>query len=128
MYLSCTALKIKIAYSLFLIFKDLFVGLCLELKASLFCRYNLVMLGLSASFLVLSYWLTWLFGGVGFILANCCNMALRIIHSLIYIHHYFKHSDHTPLSGLRPHPVLLIVLTISSILTAISEVKLTKNK
>ncbi|XP_053492670.1 protein RFT1 homolog [Ictalurus furcatus] len=84
-------------------------------------RYNLVMLGLSASFLLLSYWLTWLFGGVGFILANCCNMALRIIHSLIYIHRYFKHSDHTPLSGLRPHPALLIVLTISSILTAISE-------
>lgn len=83
------------------------------------------MLGLSASFLLLSYFLTWLFGGVGFILANCCNMALRIIHSLIYIHRYFLHSDHTPLSGLRPHPTLLIALTISSILTAFSEVKLT---
>ncbi|KAB5584185.1 hypothetical protein PHYPO_G00104480 [Pangasianodon hypophthalmus] len=87
-------------------------------------RYNLVMLGLSASFLLLSYWLTWLFGGVGFILANCCNMALRIIHSLIYIHRYFQHSDYTPLSGLRPHPALLITLTISSILTAFSEHKL----
>ncbi|KAF5892710.1 protein RFT1, partial [Clarias magur] len=86
-------------------------------------RYNLVMLGLSASFLLLSYWLTRLFGGVGFILANCCNMALRIIHSLIYIHRYFQHSDHTPLTGLRPHPALLITLTISSILTAISELQ-----
>lgn len=86
------------------------------------------MLGLSTSFLLLSYWLTWLLGGVGFILANCCNMALRIIHSLIYIHGYFQHSDHTPLSGLRPHPAVLITLTISSILTAFSEVKLKINK
>ncbi|KAK3575349.1 hypothetical protein QTP86_025498, partial [Hemibagrus guttatus] len=84
-------------------------------------RYNLVMLGLSASFLLLSYWLTWLFGGVGFILANCCNMALRIIHSIMYIHRYFQHSGHTPLSGLRPNPALLITLIISSILTAVSE-------
>ncbi|KAI5628398.1 protein RFT1-like, partial [Silurus asotus] len=84
-------------------------------------RYNVVMLGLSASFLLLSYWLTWLFGGVGFILANCCNMALRIIHSLIYIRHYFQHSDHTPLSGLHPHPAVIITLALSSILTAFSE-------
>ncbi|XP_066520508.1 man(5)GlcNAc(2)-PP-dolichol translocation protein RFT1 isoform X2 [Hoplias malabaricus] len=84
-------------------------------------RYNLVMLGLSASFLMLSYWLTWLFGGIGFILANCCNMVLRITHSLIYIQHYFKHSDHAPLSGLRPHPAVLIALMISSVLTAFSE-------
>uniref|UniRef100_A0A3B1IKK1 Protein RFT1 homolog n=1 Tax=Astyanax mexicanus TaxID=7994 RepID=A0A3B1IKK1_ASTMX len=85
------------------------------------CRYNLVMLALSASFLLLSYWLTWLFGGVGFILANCCNMGLRIMHSIIYIHRFFQHSDHTPLAGLRPHPALLITLVISSVLTAFSE-------
>uniref|UniRef100_A0A8B9RJC6 Protein RFT1 homolog n=1 Tax=Astyanax mexicanus TaxID=7994 RepID=A0A8B9RJC6_ASTMX len=84
-------------------------------------RYNLVMLALSASFLLLSYWLTWLFGGVGFILANCCNMGLRIMHSIIYIHRFFQHSDHTPLAGLRPHPALLITLVISSVLTAFSE-------
>ncbi|XP_062854204.1 protein RFT1 homolog [Trichomycterus rosablanca] len=84
-------------------------------------RYNLVMLGLSASFLMLSYWLTGLFGAVGFILANCSNMALRIIHSLIYIHHYFQHSDYTPLSGLRPHPALVIALIISAVITVLSE-------
>ncbi|XP_017574741.1 protein RFT1 homolog [Pygocentrus nattereri] len=84
-------------------------------------RYNLVMLGLSASFLLLSYWLTWLFGGMGFILANCCNMGLRIMHSLIYIHRYFQHSVHTPLSGLHPHPALLIALMMSFVLTGFSE-------
>uniref|UniRef100_A0A4W4F2G4 Protein RFT1 homolog n=1 Tax=Electrophorus electricus TaxID=8005 RepID=A0A4W4F2G4_ELEEL len=84
-------------------------------------RYNLVMLALSASFLLISYWLTCLFGSVGFILANCCNMALRSLHSFVYIHRYFHHSDHNPLSGLCPHLALMITLTISSILTAFSE-------
>uniref|UniRef100_A0A8C1KXP7 Protein RFT1 homolog n=1 Tax=Cyprinus carpio TaxID=7962 RepID=A0A8C1KXP7_CYPCA len=84
-------------------------------------RYNLVMLGLSASFLLLSYWLTWMLGGIGFILANCCNMALRIIHSIVYIHGYFLQSEYTPLWGLRPHSAVIIALGVSSILTACSE-------
>uniref|UniRef100_A0A671QNZ2 Protein RFT1 homolog n=1 Tax=Sinocyclocheilus anshuiensis TaxID=1608454 RepID=A0A671QNZ2_9TELE len=73
-------------------------------------RYNLVMLGLSASFLLLSYWLTWMLGAIGFILANCCNMALRITHSIVYIHRYFLQSEYTPLWGLRPHSAVVIAL------------------
>uniref|UniRef100_A0AAY3ZZ51 Protein RFT1 homolog n=1 Tax=Denticeps clupeoides TaxID=299321 RepID=A0AAY3ZZ51_9TELE len=84
-------------------------------------QYNFVMLGLSASFLLLSYWLTGLFGGIGFILANCCNMALRILHSLIYIRRYFLPTDHFPLEGFRLHPAFLISLVISSALTVLSE-------
>lgn len=84
-------------------------------------RYNLVMLGLSASFLLLSYWLTWMFGGVGFILANCCNMALRITHSIVYIRQYFLQSEHRPLWGLRPHSAVLVALGVSAVITAFSE-------
>ncbi|XP_056316269.1 protein RFT1 homolog [Danio aesculapii] len=84
-------------------------------------RYNLVMLGLSASFLLLSYWLTWMFGGVGFILANCCNMALRITHSIVYIRQYFLQSEHRPLWGLRPHSAVLVALGVSAVVTAFSE-------
>ncbi|XP_012691497.1 protein RFT1 homolog isoform X2 [Clupea harengus] len=84
-------------------------------------RYNFVMLGLSVCFLLLSYWLTGLFGGVGFILANCCNMALRITHSLVYMRHYFQLSEYTPLAGLRPHPALLASLAASYALTTVSE-------
>lgn len=80
------------------------------------------MLGLSVCFLLLSYWLTGLFGGVGFILANCCNMALRITHSLVYMRHYFQLSEYTPLAGLRPHPALLASLAASYALTTVSEV------
>lgn len=84
-------------------------------------RYNFVMLGLSVSFLLLSYWLTAVLGGIGFILANCCNMALRIIHSLLFIRRYFLSSDHAPLAGLLPHPGLLLSLALSYVLTVVSE-------
>ncbi|TRY55025.1 hypothetical protein DNTS_020760 [Danionella cerebrum] len=84
-------------------------------------RYNLVMLGLSVSFLFLSYWLTWMLGGVGFILANCCNMALRITHSIFYIRRYFLESEHRPLWGLCPHPAVITALGMSAIITSVSE-------
>ncbi|XP_021922938.1 protein RFT1 homolog isoform X2 [Zootermopsis nevadensis] len=43
-------------------------------------KYNYLMAILSVSFLVVSWLLTKAFGGVGFIVANCCNMAARIGH------------------------------------------------
>ncbi|XP_058488382.1 protein RFT1 homolog [Solea solea] len=84
-------------------------------------NYNLVMLALSVSFLVLSYVLTWWAGGVGFILANCLNMGLRIVHSLLYIHRYFQFTAWKPLRGLRPSPLLLLALAVSGVITAVSE-------
>ncbi|KAJ7999165.1 hypothetical protein DPEC_G00212570 [Dallia pectoralis] len=84
-------------------------------------RYNLVMLALSVSFLLLSYMLTWWAGAVGFILANCLNMGLRISHSLLYIHRYFLSSQWTPLHGLRPSPLVLLALGLSAVLTSLSE-------
>ncbi|KAE8298633.1 Protein RFT1-like protein [Larimichthys crocea] len=84
-------------------------------------KYNLVMLALSLSFLILSYMLTWWSGAVGFILANCLNMGLRILHSLLYIQHYFQHSQWKPLRGLLPSPLLLLALAVSGVVTALSE-------
>uniref|UniRef100_A0A8C5FY67 Protein RFT1 homolog n=1 Tax=Gouania willdenowi TaxID=441366 RepID=A0A8C5FY67_GOUWI len=84
-------------------------------------QYNLVMLALSVSFLVLSYMLTWWAGSVGFILANCLNMGLRICHSLLYIHRYFYSSQWKPLRGLLPSPFLLLALAVSAVSTAMSE-------
>ena len=80
------------------------------------------MLALSVSFLLLSYMLTWWAGAVGFIMANCLNMGLRILHSLVYIHRYFHSSPWAPLRGLLPSPVLLLVLALSAVVTALSEV------
>ncbi|XP_041638979.1 protein RFT1 homolog isoform X1 [Cheilinus undulatus] len=84
-------------------------------------KYNLVMLALSVSFLFLSYILTWWAGAVGFIMANCLNMGLRIMHSVLYIHHYFKESQWKPLRGLLPSPLLLLALAVSTVVTALSE-------
>ncbi|MFT7801530.1 protein RFT1 homolog isoform X1 [Arapaima gigas] len=87
-------------------------------------RYNSVMLVLSVSFLVLSYLLTLVLGSVGFILANCLNMALRITHSLLYIRHYFQGSPWVPLTGLLPSPLMLLTLGLSGIITFFSEAML----
>lgn len=84
-------------------------------------KYNFVMLALSLSFLSLSYALTWWAGAVGFILANCLNMGLRILHSLLYIHNYFRSSPWKPLRGLLPSPLLMLALGISAIVTVLSE-------
>ncbi|XP_019736604.1 protein RFT1 homolog isoform X2 [Hippocampus comes] len=85
-------------------------------------KYNLVMLALSASFLFLSYMLTWWAGGVGFILANCLNMALRITHSVLYIRRYFLSSQWKPLRGLLPSLPLCLVLGVSAAVTVVSEI------
>ncbi|CAH2312404.1 RFT1 homolog [Pelobates cultripes] len=85
-------------------------------------RYNYVMLGLSASFLCLSYYMTVWLGSVGFILANCFNMGLRIAHSVLYIRKYFKGSPYQPLRGLLPSPTVICMLGISTALTGYSEV------
>ncbi|XP_068598864.1 man(5)GlcNAc(2)-PP-dolichol translocation protein RFT1 [Brachionichthys hirsutus] len=85
-------------------------------------EYNYVMLALSVSFLLLSYVLTGWAGAVGFVLANCLNMGLRIMHSLLYIHRYFQPSRWKPLRGLLPSPFVLLTLGISAVVTAQSEV------
>ncbi|KAM5279973.1 man(5)GlcNAc(2)-PP-dolichol translocation protein RFT1 isoform 2-T2 [Ctenodactylus gundi] len=85
-------------------------------------RYNFTMLALSSSFLVLSYLLTRWCGSVGFILANCFNMGIRITQSLCFIHRYYQGSPHRPLAGLRLSPVLLGMFAVSGGITYVSEV------
>ncbi|TKC41522.1 hypothetical protein EI555_020117, partial [Monodon monoceros] len=85
-------------------------------------RYNFTMLGLSSSFLLLSYLLTHWCGSVGFILANCFNMGIRITQSLCFIHRYYRKSPHKPLAGLFLSPVLLGAFALSGGITAVSEV------
>ncbi|KAG8523928.1 Protein RFT1 [Galemys pyrenaicus] len=86
-------------------------------------RYNFTMLALSSSFLVLSYLLTRWCGSVGFILANCFNMGIRITQSLFFIHRYYRKSPHRPLAGLYLSPLLLGAFALSGGVTSISEVR-----
>ncbi|KAG8436262.1 hypothetical protein GDO86_007385 [Hymenochirus boettgeri] len=91
-------------------------------------RYNYVMFGLSLSFLCLSYYMTLWLGSVGFILANCFNMGLRIAHSVLYIGKYFKGSPYQPLIGLLPSPFVISMLAVSAAVTGYSEVTLCCDK
>lgn len=87
-------------------------------------RFNYIMLGLSLSFLCLSYYMTIWLGSVGFILANCFNMGLRIAHSLHYIRKYYRNSPYRPLSALMPSAAVVCVLAVSATVTRYSEVTL----
>lgn len=82
------------------------------------------MLALSCAFLAVAYVLTHWCGSVGFILANCFNMAIRIAQSLRFIHCYYHKSPHRPLASLRLSPALLGILLLSGGITQVSEVSL----
>lgn len=100
-------------------------GLKLDDPFPLICflfRYNFVMLALSFLFLCMSYFLTHWQGSIGFILANCFNMGIRITHSVHYIYRYFAESPYRPLKGLLISPLLIFVYIVSGMVTAISEV------
>lgn len=81
----------------------------------------------SVTFLFLSYQLTSFFGPVGFILANCTNMFLRIVFSSRYIRAQYQSVDLKPLDGIVPNKLFAITLIVSGIVCKISEVIL-KNK
>ncbi|KAK7863336.1 hypothetical protein R5R35_009691 [Gryllus longicercus] len=84
-------------------------------------RFNYVMAGLSVSFLFVSWLFTTVFGGVGFIFANCCNMLARIIHSIKFIQTHYKGTEYKPLGGLIPNYNFLFVLFLSWSITCLSE-------
>lgn len=77
----------------------------------------------SIMFLIISYLLTNILGPVGFILANCINMAARIAHSLYFINSKYSETPYRPLKGLTPTSKFIVVLIISGICTKYSEVQ-----
>ncbi|XP_064632920.1 protein RFT1 homolog isoform X2 [Lineus longissimus] len=84
-------------------------------------KYNHKMLLFSIIFLLSSYYLGKHLGGVGFILANCLNIAARVAHSVYYIHHFTKDSDHYPLRGMFPSMPVMICYIGSFLITFYSE-------
>ncbi|XP_052802408.1 protein RFT1 homolog [Mya arenaria] len=84
-------------------------------------RYNQKMVVFSLLFLLSSLLLTSVCGSVGFILANCLNMAARIAHSIYYILQYFRGSKFKPLHDVIPHPAVIASLLAALIATLASE-------
>jgi len=86
-------------------------------------RYNHVMAVLSAGFLFLSWLFTKLLGSVGFIVANCCNMLVRISHSISFIDKRYRGTLYNPLTGILPGWLFLSTLAASTLITLYSEYK-----
>lgn len=86
-------------------------------------KYNYLMAVFSVTFLVLSYQLTSWFGPVGFILANCTNMALRITYSLRYIRQQYLSTGGSlnPLRGLTPDLLFVLALIMAAIVCLLSK-------
>lgn len=84
--------------------------------------YNYYMAFFSVTFLLLSYQLTNFFGPVGFILANCFNMLFRISYSLLYITKQYNWMEKSPLEGLVPRKLFVVMLIVSGIVCKYSEV------
>ena len=80
--------------------------------------YNKVMFGMTLVFLFCAWILATTFGPVGFIMANCCNFAMRIIHSCYVIQ---KHNGAEALKGFIPTLPTIICLILSGIICQISE-------
>ena len=99
-----------------------------------------MMLVFSVTFLSASLLLTRLLGSVGFVLANCVNMTIRILHryrlaaktsvvdilsvffSCQYIHKFFQDTPHTPLLSALPSLPSFITFLAAFIITTSSEV------
>lgn len=89
--------------------------------------YNYLMVLFSISFLMLSYILTYVFGPVGFIISNCINMFVRIMHSVHFINNKYKDTDYKPLRGLNVGKIFLSTLFIMGCICKVSENKLSHN-
>ncbi|XP_076241355.1 man(5)GlcNAc(2)-PP-dolichol translocation protein RFT1 [Calliopsis andreniformis] len=83
-------------------------------------KSNLIMIYESIAFLGASYLFAIWFGPVGFILGNCVNMSLRILHSTIFINKRYKDTIYRPLRGLVPKPVFSASLLITALITNVS--------
>lgn len=86
--------------------------------------YNYYMAIFSITFLLLSYQLTNMFGPVGFILANICNMSFRICYSVNYIHNQYKDIAINPLRGLIPGTLFLVTLVAAGLVCKYSEYRI----
>lgn len=86
-------------------------------------KSNWIMIYESIAFLGASYLFAIWFGPVGFILGNCVNMSLRILHSTIFINRRYKDTIYHPLRGLVPKPIFSASLLIAALVTTVSHVK-----
>jgi len=87
-------------------------------------RHTRAMTAMSAAYLALAYLLTTHLGPVGFTLANCLNMSVRVLLSLRIIRAAFAGRRESPLLGLLPPTDLLLLIASGGLCCQLSELYL----
>lgn len=85
-------------------------------------RHNHLLMVSSVLYLMTSYVLTGVCGSAGLILANCVNMAVRIVCSLKFIRDFFSTTSYDPLRCGIPSVKFLLTFIIVSMITIMSEI------
>ncbi|TRY63982.1 hypothetical protein TCAL_07150 [Tigriopus californicus] len=83
--------------------------------------YNYWMAVMSVIFLSCAWGFANMFGPVGFILANMCNLSMRIVHNFRVIHRRHVGTKVNPLKDLVPKGKVLLTLFASGAICQISE-------
>ena len=86
--------------------------------------YNRKMCWFTAIFLVSSLLLTYPFGSIGFILANCLNMISRIVHSVRYIRSFYQNTAFNPLNGCHLSVKIILSYVMAFVVVGASEAML----
>ena len=85
-------------------------------------KYNFWMAAMTLAFLTSSFVFAKLFGPVGFVLANCCNFAMRISHNVrVILARSNENGNFKPLTGIFPSKVTLATLIVAGVLCQVSE-------
>ena len=84
--------------------------------------YTRVMTLMSVIYILLTYTLASLLGPVGMVMANCCNMIIRIAAAVRVIINTFKDQEEQPIMGLVPDTDITLLLISAGATCIISEV------
>ena len=84
--------------------------------------YTQVMTLMSVAYILLTYTLASLLGPVGMVMANCCNMVIRIAASVRVIVNTFRDQEEQPIMGLVPDTDITLLLISAGATCLLSEV------
>ena len=90
-------------------------------------KYKYLMFLMTCVFLMCVYGFAKILGPVGFVLANCCNFAMRILYNFRHIYRRHQEHEEKPWKGvILPMTFIVILLSLGS-LCKISEIFLYDN-
>jgi oligosaccharide translocation protein RFT1 len=90
-------------------------------------KYKYLMFLMTCIFLICVYGFAKILGPVGFVVANCCNFAMRIFYNFHHIYHRHQEQEEKPWKGVIPPKIILVILFFCGCLCKVSEMFLYDN-